>query len=161
MSSINTISIEKLARLWAREIPVLIDVRIEEDFAPIRPVGPVPVSADPRTGTEFAGLSAVVICQRALFSHGAAGSGCRGPGRLLEGGFRPGARASCPLRWRMPARDRQPHGPNTRHAEGRPHRLSLADPPLRRSERRILGFRRPRSAVAERFLATLRHRGVT
>src|SRR5260221_1894539 len=69
MPSVNSISADKLARLIGTpKCPILIDVRMEEDF-----------TADPRLipgsvrrshaeasdwATAFAGRSAVVICQR-------------------------------------------------------------------------------------------------
>ena len=94
MSSLNAISPDKLLRLLGRpDCPALIDVRLEEDFA-----------ADPRLipgslrrphesvgawAGDFAGRSAVVICQRGLkLSQGVAAwlrqAGV--PADVLEGG---------------------------------------------------------------------------
>ena len=90
MSSLNAISPDKLLRLLGRpDCPALIDVRLEEDFA-----------ADPRLipgslrrphesvgawAGDFAGRSAVVICQR--------GCGTVAPKLSMAG---PHIRADCP-----------------------------------------------------------------
>lgn len=117
MSSITSISPEKLARLIGKpDCPVLIDVQTEEDFA-----------ADPRLipgavrrrfdtvsewAPEFAGRSAVVICQKGLkLSEGVAAwlrhSGV--PAESLEGGALGWAKARLPMvpEAKLPPRDAQ------------------------------------------------------
>ena len=115
MSSINTISAEKLARLIGTpKGPVLIDVRTEEDFAADPRLVPGsfrrPFAEAPAWASEFAGRSAVVICQRGLkLSHGAAAwlrhEGV--PADALEAASRPGATPA--FRWsgedKLPPRD--------------------------------------------------------
>jgi rhodanese-related sulfurtransferase len=115
MSSINVISPEKLVRLVGRpDCPALIDVQTDEDFAADprlipgavrRPFGTVPVWAP-----EFAGRSAVVICQKgAKLSEGVAAwlryAGV--PADSLEGGALGWARAGLPMvpEARLPPRD--------------------------------------------------------
>ena len=115
MSSINVISPEKLVRLVGRpDCPALIDVQTDEDFAADprlipgavrRPFGTVPVWAP-----EFAGRTAVVICQKgAKLSEGVAAwlryAGV--PADSLEGGALGWARAGLPMvpEARLPPRD--------------------------------------------------------
>jgi rhodanese-related sulfurtransferase len=71
MSSLNTISIDKLARLIGRpDCPTLIDVQIDEDFAADPRLVPGAVRRPFKTVSEwapqFAGRSAIVICQKGL-----------------------------------------------------------------------------------------------
>jgi rhodanese-related sulfurtransferase len=117
MSSFNTISAEKLARLVGTpKCPVLIDVRTDEDFASDfylipgsirRPFGTVSEWAH-----EFTGRSAIVICQKGLkLSHGVAAwlrhAGV--PADTLEGGTLAWAQAGLPTVpvARIPPRDPQ------------------------------------------------------
>ena len=145
MSSINAISIEKLVRLVGTpKCPALIDVRDDEDFvadprllpgAARRPFA----DAAPRTETS-PGRSAVVISTGGeSLSEGVAawlrhaGRPRRRPGRrscgLGRGGpaTGPGGEAAAPQR---AGAHRLGH---PRAAQNGPHRLSLADPSLRRS----------------------------
>jgi rhodanese-related sulfurtransferase len=71
MSSLNTISIDKLARLIGRpDCPTLIDVQIDDDFAadPRLIPGAVrrPFKAVSEWAPQFAGRPAIVICQKGL-----------------------------------------------------------------------------------------------
>lgn len=105
MSSFNTISVEKLARLVGTpKCPVLIDVRTEEDFESDprlipgsirRPFGTVSDWAH-----EFTGRSVIVICQKGLkLSHGVAAwlrhAGI--PADSLEGGTLAWVQADLPM----------------------------------------------------------------
>ena len=115
MSSINTIPAEKLARLIGTPRgPVLIDVRTEEDFSADPRLVPGslrrPFAEAPGWAKEFAGRSAVVICQRGLkLSHGAAAwlrhEGV--PADALDGGFEAWRDATLPLvrEEKLPPRD--------------------------------------------------------
>jgi rhodanese-related sulfurtransferase len=115
MSSINLISPEKLARLIGRpDCPALIDVQTDEDFAadPRLIPGAVrrPFSSVSAWAPEFAGRSAVVICQTgAKLSEGVAAwlrhSGV--PADSLEGGALGWAKAGLPMvpEARLPPRD--------------------------------------------------------
>lgn len=116
MSSINSLSAEKLARLVGTpKCPALIDVRIDEDFA-----------ADPRLipgslrrshafvddwTAEFRDKPAIVICHKGLkLSHGVAAI-LRDAGAsadVLEGGFTGWAQGSLPLvpSGKLPPRNR-------------------------------------------------------
>ena len=173
MSSFNTISAEKLARLiGVPRGPALIDVRAKEDFAADprfipgairRPHGTVSSWAP-----EFAGRSAIVICEKGQkLSEGVAAwlrqagrivgrSSCRRPLRL--GGSGTAARAR---RQTAPARSA---GANrlgdALTTENRSHRLSMAHPSLCRSRSRVpVRFARG-SAVGGRALQwrSLRYR---
>jgi rhodanese-related sulfurtransferase len=105
MSSINTISAEKLVRLVGTpKGPVLIDVRTDEDFGADPRLVPGsrrrPFAGAPDWARDFAGRSAVVICQRGLkLSHGAAAwlrhEGV--PADALDGGFEAWRDAKLPL----------------------------------------------------------------
>jgi rhodanese-related sulfurtransferase len=105
MSSINTISVEKLSRLIGTpKCPALIDVRTDEDFATEPRLVPSSVrrpAADPSGwANEFAGRSAVTICQKGLklSAGGAAWLRHAGvPADLLEGGILAWAKAGLPL----------------------------------------------------------------
>jgi len=115
MSSINTISSEKLSRLIGRpDCPPLIDVQTDEDFA-----------ADPRLipgalrrpfetvsdwAGEFAGRSAVVVCQKGLKLSEGVAAWLRHAGIAadsLEGGALGWAKAGLPMvpEARLPPRD--------------------------------------------------------
>jgi rhodanese-related sulfurtransferase len=136
MSSLTTISFDKLARLIGTpKCPALIDVRTDDDFA-----------ADPRlipgsvrnTHTDvtawagrFQGRSAIVICQKGQkLSHGVAAwlrhEGV--PSDVLEGGFHAWARAELPAvpTARMPNRD--PQGRTVWVTRGRPKIDRIACP---------------------------------
>jgi rhodanese-related sulfurtransferase len=117
MSSINSISSEKLARLIGTpKCPALIDVRAEDDFA-----------ADPRLipgatrrssasvdewAAEFRGQSAVVICPKGLALSQGVAALLRDAGAIaevLDDGFAGWVRSKLPLVpiGRLPPRDRQ------------------------------------------------------
>jgi rhodanese-related sulfurtransferase len=115
MSSINTISVEKLARLVGTPgCPAIIDVRDEEDFASDARLIPGSVrraSLEPwRWAPEVRGRSAIVVCQKGLkLSHGVA-AWLREesvPAETLDGGFLAWAGANLPLvpNERIPPRD--------------------------------------------------------
>jgi rhodanese-related sulfurtransferase len=78
MSGINTITVEKLARLiGTRNQPILIDVRTDEDFAANPFFIPTSYRRDYRSienwAAETATKNVIIICQRgAKLSHGAA-----------------------------------------------------------------------------------------
>ncbi len=105
MSSINTISTDKLARLIGTpKCPALIDVRLDEDFeaAPRLIPGSVrrPHEEAADWASEFAGRSAIVVCQKGLkLSQGAAAwlrhAGV--PADSLEGGVEAWASAGLPM----------------------------------------------------------------
>ncbi|HYF56477.1 MAG TPA: sulfurtransferase/chromate resistance protein [Salinarimonas sp.] len=105
MSSNTTISADKLARLVGRpDGPALVDVRLDEDFAadPRHLPGAVrrPFRAASDWAPEFAGRSAVVICQKGLkLSQGVAAwlrhAGI--PAESLEGGAVGWAAADLPM----------------------------------------------------------------
>jgi rhodanese-related sulfurtransferase len=167
MPSLNTISIDKLARLIGTpHRPALIDVRTGEDF-----------DADPRLipgalrrshsnpedwAADLAGHSAIVICRRgAKLSQGVAAwlrhSGVPADG--LEDGFEGWAAAGLPLvpTKRMPPADR--HGRTVWVTRARPKVDRIACPWLIRrfvDPRAVFLFVTPAEvdAVAERFAAT-------
>ncbi len=105
MPSINTISIDKLARLVGTpKCPVLIDVQTDEDFAadPRLIPGSIrrPWSKAPQWAREFAGRSAVVICQRGLKLSQGVAAWLRHEGveaDSLEGGALAWAQAGLPM----------------------------------------------------------------
>jgi rhodanese-related sulfurtransferase len=117
MSSINSISIEKLARLIGTpHCPILLDVRTEEDFNanPYLVPGATrrPHAQAPDWAHDFAGVSAVVICQKgAKLSQGVAAwlrhAGVAADG--LEDGFEGWRKAGLPLvpTAKLPVLDRQ------------------------------------------------------
>ncbi len=117
MSSINSIAVEKLARLIGTpKCPALIDVRIDEDFAenPRLVPGSVrrPYDQVDRWATEYSGSSAVIICHKGLkLSHGVAAMLRDGgiPAESLEGGFHEWAASGAPLvpDAKLPPRNRQ------------------------------------------------------
>jgi rhodanese-related sulfurtransferase len=167
MSSINTISIDKLARLiGTAHCPVLLDVRTEEDFAANPRLIPGAMRrshADPSDwAPEFAGRCAVVICQKgAKLSQGVAAwlrhAGVPADG--LEDGFEGWRKAGLPLvpTARMPALDTR--GRTVWVTRARPKVDRIACPWLIRrfvDPRAVFLFVAPSEvdAVAERFQAT-------
>ena len=117
MSSINTISPDKLARLIGTpKCPALIDVCTDEDFACDPRLIPGAVRRSfanvAEWAPDFAGRSAIVICQKGQkLSQGVAAwlrhAGI--PADSLEGGALGWARAGLPMvpQAKLPARDRQ------------------------------------------------------
>jgi rhodanese-related sulfurtransferase len=115
MSTINTLSTDKLARLIGTpKCPVLIDVRTDEDFNADARLIPGSVryshSNIAEWSSELAGKSAITICQRgSKLSQGAA-AWLRNEGlsaESLEGGFDAWKEVGAPLvpAARIPARD--------------------------------------------------------
>jgi rhodanese-related sulfurtransferase len=115
MSSFSTISTDKLARLVGTpKCPALIDVRTDEDFVhdPRLIPGTIrrPFATVSEWSPEFAGRSAVVICQKGLkLSHGvAAWLRSEGiPADTLEGGVIAWMEARLPMvpEAKLPPRD--------------------------------------------------------
>lgn len=117
MSTLNTIPVEKLMRLVGMpRCPAIIDVRMDEDFAadPRLIPGSVrrPFAGVGDWGSEFAGRSAIVICEKGLkLSQGVAAwlrhAGV--PADSLEGGALAWRNAELPMvpQAKLPARDRQ------------------------------------------------------
>jgi len=115
MSSINSITVDKLARLIGTpKCPAIIDVRSEEDFAADPRLIPGSLrrrhAAVPDWANEFKGRSAVVTCQRGLkLSQGAAAwlrhNGV--PADSLDGGLEAWIAAGLPLvpQAKLPPRD--------------------------------------------------------
>jgi rhodanese-related sulfurtransferase len=105
MSSINSITADKLARLVGTpKCPILVDVRIDEDFAADPRLVPGSARRSFQTAGEWAGAlqgrSAAVICHKGLkLSQGTAALlRARGiPADVLEGGFDAWQRAGLPL----------------------------------------------------------------
>lgn len=105
MSSLNTISVEKLNRLLGTPNgPALIDVRTDEDFsaAPSLIPGSFRRRHDqaPAWGGEFSGRSAIVICQKGLkLSQGVAAwlRQSQVEADALDGGFEAWRAAKMPL----------------------------------------------------------------
>src|SRR3979411_1424408 len=117
MSSINSISVEKLNRLIGTpKCPVLVDVRADEDFGLSPNLLPGSVRRSYRDVAEWAvdlgGRHAVVVCQKGQkLSHGTAAL-LRGAGRAAdtrEGGFVAWEEATLPLvpASKLPPRDTQ------------------------------------------------------
>ncbi len=117
MSSINSISPEKLARLTGTpRCPALIDVRLADDLAPEPKFVPGACHRDHASvadwASEFAGRAAVVICKRGgKLSEGVA-AWLRHAGAsadVLEGGHEAWANAKLPLvpAAKLPPRDWQ------------------------------------------------------
>ena len=167
MSSINSISIEKLARLVGTpHCPVLVDVRTDDDFksdprlvpgATRRPHGDVSDWAG-----EFSGRSAIVVCQKGeKLSEGVAAWLRHGgiPADALESGFVGWKKAGLPLvpTARMPQLDR--HGRTVWVTRSRPKVDRIACPWLIRrfiDPRAVFLFVTPAEVegVADRFGAT-------
>jgi rhodanese-related sulfurtransferase len=105
MSSINSISAEKLARLIGTpKCPALIDVRVEEDFAADPRLIPGSIRRShvdaPSWALSFSGQSTAVICQRGLkLSQGTAAwlRHWNIPSDSLDGGFEAWKAAKLPL----------------------------------------------------------------
>jgi rhodanese-related sulfurtransferase len=167
MSSINTISVDKLARLiGTAHCPVLVDVRTEDDFKANPRLIPSsmrrPHSVPSEWAGEFTGRSAVVICQKgAKVSQGVAAwlrhSGVPADG--LEDGFEGWRKANLPTvpTAKMPALDKQ--GRTVWVTRARPKVDRIACPWLIRrfvDPRAVFLFVAPSEveAVAERFSAT-------
>lgn len=136
MSSLTTISFDKLARLIGTpKCPALIDVRTDEDYAADARLIPGSVRRPHADVTawagQFQGRSAIVICQKGQkLSHGVAAwlrhEGV--PSDVLEGGFQAWARAELPAvpTARMPNRD--PQGRTVWVTRGRPKIDRIACP---------------------------------
>ena len=105
MSSINAISAEKLARLIGTpKCPALVDVRTDEDFASEPRLIPGSIRRAPSDpsgwAAEFAGRSAIVICQKGLKLSARVAAWLRYanvPADLLEGGTAAWTKAGLPL----------------------------------------------------------------
>jgi rhodanese-related sulfurtransferase len=167
MSSINTISPEKLARLVGTPTcPAIIDVRDEDDFATDPRLIPGSVrrpSPEPwRWSADYRGRSAIVICQKGLkLSHGVAGwlrhDGI--PAESLDGGYLAWVGASLPAvpTKKLPPRDAK--GRTVWVTRERPKVDRIACPWLIRrfvDPDAVFLFVAPAevAAVAERFAAT-------
>ncbi|NIX77004.1 chromate resistance protein ChrB domain-containing protein [Microvirga terricola] len=136
MSSINTISIDKLARLIGTpKCPVLIDVQTDEDFAADPRLIPGSIRRPWSTASiwaqDFKSQSAVVICQQGLkLSHGVAAwlrhAGV--PADSLEGGALAWAQAGLPMvpEAKVPPRDE--HGRTVWVTRSRPKIDRIACP---------------------------------
>ena len=117
MPSPNTISVEKLARLiGVPQCPVLIDVRVDEDFTadPRLIPGSIrkPHTAISDWHSGVAGRPVIVVCQRgAKLSHGTAAwlRHLGGEAGILEGGFEAWLSTGLPLipEAKLPSRDGQ------------------------------------------------------
>jgi rhodanese-related sulfurtransferase len=167
MSSINSISVEKLARLIGTPYcPVVLDVRTEDDFAanPCLIPGALRRSAAeaPEWAVSLARCSAIVICQRgAKLSQGVAAwlRHARVPADVMEGGFERWRQAGLPLvpTAKMPPLDKQ--GRTVWVTRARPKVDRIACPWLIRrfiDPNAVFLFVAPSEvdAVAERFAAT-------
>jgi rhodanese-related sulfurtransferase len=105
MSSINTISAEKLARLVGTpKCPVLVDVRTDEDFASEPRLIPGSVRRpdnDPSVlAPQLNGQSTIVICQKGLKLSAGVAAWLRHagvPADILEGGVAAWTKAALPL----------------------------------------------------------------
>jgi rhodanese-related sulfurtransferase len=167
MPSINTISIDKLTRLIGTpHCPALVDVRTEEDFGASPRLIPGsmrrPHASPSDWAHDFAGRSAVVICQKgAKLSQGVAAwlrhAGVPADG--LEDGFEGWRQAKLPTvpTAKMPPLDRE--GRTVWVTRARPKVDRIACPWLVRrfiDPRAVFLFVAPSEveAVAERFSAT-------
>ncbi|WP_457090886.1 chromate resistance protein ChrB domain-containing protein [Microvirga sp. P5_D2] len=167
MSSFNTITPEKLARLVGTpKCPVLINVSTDEDDSsdPRMVPGSIrrPYNTVSEWSHEFAGRSVVVLCQKGLkLSHGAA-AWLRHAGissDVLEGGILGWSQAGLPMvpKAKLPPRD--PHGRTVWVTRSRPKIDRIACPWLIRrfvDPSAVFLFVPPSEvqAVAERFGAT-------
>ena len=146
----QTISADKLARLiGTANAPALIDVRTDEDFAADPRLIPGAVRRKPsrlpptgaRNSPAVRPSSSACAAQKLAQGTAAWLRHADVAAETLEGGFEGWKAAKLPLvpRRKLPPRDAQgPHGlGDAGAAEDRPHRLPLADPPLRRSERGV------------------------
>lgn len=167
MPSLNSISVEKLARLVGTpQCPVLIDVRTEDDFKENPQLIPSSMrrshATAPEWAQEFAGRSAIVICQRgAKLSQGVAAwmRHAGAPADALEDGFDGWRKAKLPtvVATKMPALNQQ--GRTVWVTRARPKVDRIACPWLIRrfvDPRAVFLFVTPSEvdAVAERFAAT-------
>jgi rhodanese-related sulfurtransferase len=167
MSSINAISTDKLARLIGTlRCPALVDVRLDESFAAEPRLIPGSLSRRhdqaPEWAGEFAGRSAIVLCEKGLkLSQGVAAwlrhHGV--PADALEGGIEAWARAGLPMlnADRLPPRD--PQGRTVWVTRSRPKIDRIACPWLIRrfaDPTAVFLFVSPSEVqgVAERFAAT-------
>ena len=132
MSSPNAISVQKLSRLVGTpRAPAIIDVRTEDDFAADPRLLPASLRRDfadaPNWAQDFAGGSAVVVCQKGLKLSEGVAAWLRHAGveaEVLEGGFVAWQEAGLPL---VPA-DRIP----PRDARGRTVWITRARPKVDR-----------------------------
>jgi rhodanese-related sulfurtransferase len=167
MSSINTISVDKLARLIGTpKCPALIDVCLDEDFAALPRLIPGsvrrPHEGAPDWAHEFAGRSSIVICQKGLKLSQGSAAWLRYesvPADSLEGGIEAWARAGLPMVQadRLPPRDAR--GRTVWVTRSRPKIDRIACPWLIRrfvDPTAVFLFVAPSEvrAVAERFAAT-------
>jgi len=167
MSSFNTISIEKLARLIGTpKCPVLIDVRTDEDFAEDPRYIPGSIrrlfATVPDWAPHLMGRSAVVICQKGLkLSHGVAAwlrhAGIQADS--LEGGALAWAHAGLPMVPDSKIRRRDSQGRTVWVTRSRPKIDRIACPWLIRrfvDPSAVFLFVPPSEVqgVAERFAAT-------
>ena len=149
MPSTTEITVTQLSRLVGLPTaPAIVDVRLDEDAAADLRLLPGarrrPFQQVAAWAAGYAGKTVIVVCQRgAKLSQGVA-AWMRHEGidaQTLEGGFeawRNGGRAARAPRQAPAARREGPHRVgDARPAQGRPHRLPLADPPLRRSRRGV------------------------
>jgi len=166
MSSITTISVDKLARLIGTpKCPVLIDVQTDEDFAADPRLIPGAIRRPWQAAAEWAhelnGKSAIIICQKGLkISQGVAAwlrhEGI--PADTLDGGAMAWAQAGLPMvpEAALPPRDAQ--GRTVWVTRARPKVDRIACPWLIRrfvDPRAVFLFVAPSEvqAVAERFAA--------
>jgi rhodanese-related sulfurtransferase len=167
MSSVTTISIEKLARLVGTpKGPAIVDVRVEDDFAadPRLIPGAVrrPCRAPGEWVAQLAGRSAILVCQRGQTLSEGAAAWLRHEGvqaEVLAGGLEAWAKAGLPLvpAAKLPARDER--GRTVWVTRARPKIDRIACPWLIRrfvDPAAVFLFVAPAevAAVAERFAAT-------
>jgi rhodanese-related sulfurtransferase len=167
MSSLNTIAVDKLARLVGTpNCPVLVDVRTEDDFNANPRLIPSSMRRSyaeaPDWAGELAGRSTIVICQKgAKLSQGVAAwlRHAGAPADALEGGFDGWRMANLPTvaTAKLPALDKQ--GRTVWVTRARPKVDRIACPWLIRrfvDPRAVFLFVTPSEvdAVAERFAAT-------
>jgi len=165
MSSFNTISVEKLVRLiGVPHRPALIDVRAKEDFAADPRFVPGAIRRSYETvsswASEFAGRSAVVICEKGQKLSEGVAAWLRHAGsssaEVLVGGHAAWAQAGLPLvpEGKLPPRD--PQGRTVWVTRSRPKIDRIACPWLIRrfvDPEAVFLFVSPAEvqAVAERF----------
>jgi rhodanese-related sulfurtransferase len=164
MSSINSISVEKLARLVGTPAcPALVDVRSSDDFDSDPRLIPGslrrPWEDTSRWAAEFDGRTAIVICQRGLkLSHGASAllRAAGIPADTLEGGVEAWIGAGLPMVGAQKLPPRDPQGRTLWVTRERPKVDRIACPWLIRrfvDPRAVFLFVPPAEvgAVAERF----------